>query len=552
MMRRALSFLVAAFCALALAAWTWLWTFEAAVEAAAAKGRSDLGLAADRLTLELQRSRDLAVFLGLDPRIRAWLSGEGDLDAADAVLQGFADRSGATDITLLQLDGTVAAASDEPVVQAASRAFFERARHGALGVEYEVWRGRVIHAAPVFGPSGVEGIVAVSRALNSIESGWRGEPRAIYFTDQYGRVVVTNREELRQQPPQRSTPFRGYDIRAIEAGAYLPSDALHLEMSLPVLNLTGELLLDLTPARELATARALATGAVLLVLGGLIVGLVARRRTLALANATLEARVARRTRALQAANARLQAEVHERRETEAALTRAQAELVQAGKLSALGQMSAGISHELNQPLMAIRSYARNAREFLSRDNGTAAGENLGKIADLADRMGRIIRNLSAFARAEPEPAAAVDLREVARTAVEITEARRNGIETRISVPVVPVMALGDEVQLGQVAVNLIANAADAMEPTAKARITVRVMDDPPRLIVTDTGTGLRDPAKVFDPFYTTKEPGSGLGLGLSISYGIVAGFGGAIRGRNVPEGAEFTVTLRPASAEAAA
>ncbi len=148
-----------------------------------------------------------------------------------------------------------------------------------------------------------------------------------------------------------------------------------------------------------------------------------RLRIEAAANARLEARVAERTQALSEANLDLLRENRERREAEAALKKAQDDLVQAGKLSALGQMSAGISHELNQPLMAIRSFSENASLFLQRGQAEQAGQNLTRISELSHRMARIIKNLRAFARNENEPTGKVDLGQVVSTAVELTEPR---------------------------------------------------------------------------------------------------------------------------------
>ena len=204
--------------------------------------------------------------------------------------------------------------------------------------------------------------------------------------------------------------------------------------------------------------------------------------------------------------------------------------------------------------MAIRSFAQNGITFLERDNAAAAGANLARINDLAGRMGRIIRSLSAFARAEPQPAVETDLATVIEAALEITEGRRAaaGIETVVELPDAPVLAMAGEVRMGQVLVNLIANAVDAMADSEEKVLTVTLSDGPPAIAVRDTGTGLANPDAMFDPFHTTKDVGAGLGLGLSLSYGIVESFGGDIRGRDTGDGAEFTVTLPPADrAEAA-
>ncbi|WP_289082716.1 ATP-binding protein, partial [uncultured Sulfitobacter sp.] len=251
----------------------------------------------------------------------------------------------------------------------------------------------------------------------------------------------------------------------------------------------------------------------------------------------------------------------EREEAQAALRRAQADLVQAGKLSALGQMSAGISHELNQPLMAIRSFAENAVQFLERDRPDRTAENLTRISQMADRMARIIQNLRAFARQESVPQTRVDVTRVVASAVELTQSylRDAGVTLDYQPANAPVWVRGGEVRLGQVFVNLITNAVDAMSSSDTKRLSITIDPaDPVRVQFRDTGPGIEMPDKVFDPFYTTKSVGKtvgggaegamgGMGLGLSISYGIVQSFGGGIRGTNLDAGgAMFSVTLERA------
>jgi two-component system C4-dicarboxylate transport sensor histidine kinase DctB len=228
-------------------------------------------------------------------------------------------------------------------------------------------------------------------------------------------------------------------------------------------------------------------------------------------------------------------------------------------LSALGQMSAGISHELNQPLMAIRSFAENAEEFLARGKPEVAAENLSRISELARRMGRIIKNLRAFSRQESESIGDVDLVGVVDVVLELAEARirDEGVQLDWQRPEAPVIVRGGEVRLQQVVMNLVSNALDAMSDAAQRVLALSI--DPAgkivRLIVRDTGAGIADTGKIFDPFYSTKEVGQseGMGLGLSISYGIVQSFGGAIQGRNDPQGgAIFAIELTAAGREPAA
>ena len=239
------------------------------------------------------------------------------------------------------------------------------------------------------------------------------------------------------------------------------------------------------------------------------------------------------------------------------MTKAQADLVQAGKLSALGQMSAGISHELNQPLMAIQSFAENGQSFMERDRPDMAAKNLGKISELAHRMGRIIRNLRAFARQESDPLGDVDVGRVVDTVLELlgpkiaeaqVDVRWDGADG--------VIVRGGDVRLQQVVLNLASNGIDAMELSDPRVLTITVAADATRvtLSVRDTGPGITELEKIFDPFYSTKAIGAaeGMGLGLSISYGLVQSFGGVIRGRNHDAGgAIFTVELIPAAADKA-
>ena len=415
-------------------------------------------------------------------------------------------------------------------------------------------------AAPVFSQAGpVAGVLVVVADIETLEASWRGDRPAVFFTDNAGVIFVSNRSELVLHQrygteadfvPHAARQTRGRDLWRVDGGRYLPKRALHLTLELPVIEMTGEILLDVSPARRMAFLQAVVAGALCLAFGALWVSATARRRALTQANAVLEKRVTQRTSALQSMNSDLQYEVAERTAAEIQLKKLQADLVQAGKLSALGHMSAGISHELNQPLMAIRSYAENAQGFLARNQTTVAAENLGRISELARRMGRIIQNLRAFARQESAPIREVDLIGVVDAAVEtvVAKAEQTGATILWEPPEQSIRVLGGEVRLQQVVVNLLTNAMDAMVGMDQRLVTLAIAQVGEKAIVTvtDTGPGLTEPEKIFDPFFSTKLVGDsdGMGLGLSISYGVVQSFGGAIRGQNRPEGgAEFTVEL---------
>jgi len=313
-------------------------------------------------------------------------------------------------------------------------------------------------------------------------------------------------------------------------------------------------------ARNTAIAVALATG-FLAILG---LYLQQRRRAIAQSLAAsaalqrahdeLERKVAARTQALSNANRHLHTEIAERRRAEEELKSTMDELVQAGKMAALGQMAASITHELNQPLAALRTLADNAAVLLQRGRQADAEENLTMIGQLTARMGKITGQLKKFARKSPA------LLKPTSIAVAISDAcflleqrlRQERVTLKVSVPE-EACAYCDGNRLEQVLVNLLGNAIDAMAHSDERRLDVTVQTDEwVSITVNDSGPGIPDEVmqRLFEPFFTTKEQGVGLGLGLAISAGIVRDFGGSLRAYNRPEGgAAFVLQLRPARME---
>lgn len=229
------------------------------------------------------------------------------------------------------------------------------------------------------------------------------------------------------------------------------------------------------------------------------------------------------------------------------------ELVQAAKLAALGQMAAGIGHELNQPLAAIRSHAHNATVLLSRSRLAEAAESLGRIETLTARMAQSISHLKRFAR-RPEPAIGpVDLAAAVEGALSLFARRIADERIAVERDIPPELkVLAEEVRLEQVLVNLVSNALDALDGAGERRIAISARREGPhvRIDVRDTGAGVGEGmrAQMFDPFVTSKPPGAGLGLGLSLSFNIVRDFGGRlILVESSPEGSTFAIELREAA-----
>jgi two-component system, NtrC family, C4-dicarboxylate transport sensor histidine kinase DctB len=579
--RRIATWLIFLMVVAALSAGVWRYAYWQGLDQLSARGKADLSVASDRLVAQVQRYRDLAVFLSDHPQISDVLQGRAPGTARD-FLQDVADKSAALDVRVVDSAGRVLASPQSaPGEVLIDLPFVRRALRGALGWGHgpslPLTDRAYFHAAPVFDDAGlVKGAVVVTTDLNGIDYGWRGSNPAAFFTDDAGVVQISNRSEmLFWQRPEGTSGLippdgaalafeagwvNGHEIWTMGWGPYLPDEALHLTTPLPIVGFIGEVLLDVAPARRLALSQAAAVAALCLAFGALLFLATERRRALSQANARLERRVAKRTAALNASNTELRREAAEREEAQAALRRAQADLVQAGKLSALGQMSAGISHELNQPLMAIRSFAENAGQFMARDKPERVTENLSRISQMADRMARIIQNLRAFARQESVPQTQVDVTRVVSSAIELTQSylAKAGVTLEYTPPDAPVWVRGGEVRLSQVFVNLITNAADAMADAQTRKLTIQIdWSDAVLVQFMDTGPGIEMPDKVFDPFYTTKSVGgsdsSGMGLGLSISYGIVQSLGGQIRGKNLDGGgAMFSVRLERAQMTEAA
>jgi two-component system C4-dicarboxylate transport sensor histidine kinase DctB len=268
----------------------------------------------------------------------------------------------------------------------------------------------------------------------------------------------------------------------------------------------------------------------------------------------LEHRVEQRTADLLRSNERLSREIDERRRTEAELRQTQGELVQAAKLATLGQLSAGINHELNQPMAAIRSYADNGRALLAKGRFDEVGWNLQQVSELIGRMGRIAGQLKIFARKSTGRVGPVAVDSVIDTALAVVapRIRRTGAELDVMRPAPALRLRGDENLVQQVLVNLLGNALQAIDgqPRRLVRVSARTTDDSERpevvLAVEDTGPGIAGEhlERIFDAFFTTKDGSEGLGLGLTISKRIIEDLDGSLEaGPSALGGARFTIRL---------
>ena len=275
----------------------------------------------------------------------------------------------------------------------------------------------------------------------------------------------------------------------------------------------------------------------------------AAREALQEANNQLERKIAERTTHLRASNERLKGQIRERRQTENTLRRAQDELVQAGKLAAIGQMSTSIAHELNQPLAALRTLSGNTVRFLERGDLKVAADNLSTINNLVDRMGRITANLRSFARRGDDQGQA-SLSKAVDAALQLLASRMDACAVELHRDISDTNLKIDQTRLEQILTNLIGNALDAMQDqaiTPQLWLEGEVIDDKYRLRVRDNGPGIDPETRkhLFEPFYTTKPGEQGLGLGLTLSASLAAATGGSLSVEFPAHGGAAFVLLLP-------
>jgi two-component system C4-dicarboxylate transport sensor histidine kinase DctB len=255
---------------------------------------------------------------------------------------------------------------------------------------------------------------------------------------------------------------------------------------------------------------------------------------------------------LTESNSLLRKEIEDRKRTEEALQKTRSELVHAAKMAALGQMSAGINHELNQPLAAIRSYTDNGKLFLQKGRLEDTMWNLEQIGELTERMAQLGVQLKLFSRKSSGEITFVPLHAVIDGALEILSPaiKKSGVKIDIRIDPKDLGVRANYVLLQQVIINLITNALHAIEGLSVREIKIfsLVRKDKVSIQIQDSGKGI-EPIHlphIFDPFYTTKKTGQGLGLGLSITDRILREMNGGIKVTNSENGAIFEFTLEKA------
>ncbi|MFK1027097.1 two-component system sensor histidine kinase DctB [Pseudomonas aeruginosa] len=550
-------------------------------EQLAEQNRQTLDLYVANLLGTLRRYEELPQILGGLPVLRQALQQPGDpllQKIANEALADIRRHTGADVIYLLQPDGTTQVASNWAQADSfvhrnfAFRPYYREAMQGRLARFFglgttSIKRGYYFASAVKEG-SRIIGVLVVKVDLEHIERLWGNSPEQLLVIDNYGVVILSSREDWRFHA---SRPLSAAERDEIHANIPYPVQdpkPLRLQQSawlsqsrtLPETGWTVSIYAPRTLIERPVRSVLLIGGATLLALLLLLTLLTLSRRhyldRIALeaeAKRQLEERVLERTRELENANAQLQQEVHEREQAQRELMRAQDEVVQAGKLTALGTMSASISHELNQPLAAIRSYADNARVLLDHQRTEDARGNLEQISDLTTRMASIIAHLKAYARGARRAPENVQLQPAIEDALSMVASRRRAMNVELlrDVPDAPLWVQAGETRLRQILGNLLTNALDALaEKAPPRRLWVIASQDQHGVILTlrDNGPGFSEDAlaHAHEPFFTTKTTAKGLGLGLAICDNLLRALGGRLEmGNHLEGGAVVRLHLLP-------
>lgn len=518
-----------------------------------------LALYVTNLMSELQRNSVVPQLLARDPELIKALEDK-DYSLSTARLLSFVDEIGAASLTLLDRDGRAVAATDRSHLGQSHRPepYFVNAQRNNQTVytthQNEDGAFSFIYSRKIDVSGELRGVIMVEVDVQGMERGWSGVSDAILVTDSEGTIIMSTEPRWRglvedEALNRQSAPSAiERALRVTQGWAALPADAyvrgeavLRRDVRVPH---QGWRMVSYT---TYASVRQQVNGILALEVMGFAILLAFVFWFTSRKTASRLVFFQRESAELRALNRRLQREIAEREKVEKTLQVAEQTIAQSSKLAALGEMSAAVSHELNQPLAAMKTYLAGARLLLQRQRPEEALSSFQRIDDLLERMGAITRQLKSYARKGADAFEPVDTRAAASSALAMMEPQLKTRSVNIirTLPNEPVMILGDRLRLEQVIINLLRNALDATKSANNPTIEILLAaGDTVSLQIRDNGEGIENLDELFEPFYTTKQPGDGVGLGLAISSGIVNDLGGRLTARNaVDGGAIFEVQL---------
>ena len=523
------------------------------------KAAARLSLYRSTVTAELERFSHLTYVLARDPFV---INGfDADAHAGlNARLAAFADKAELDAIYLMRPDGMTISASNAGTPATflgqnyGFRPYFQTALEGTQGRFYGIGAttglpGYFISDA-VRGPDGgVRGVVAIKIDLSKLERSWQASGEAVVLANNDGIVLLASDPDWRYRSLFPLTEEQRDDIHA--ARQFPGQDLAPLDWHVPTAGLAeinGTRWLHVTASDlphdwalhyfagndRAVTRSSLVTGAAVLLVGLLMLLFqIQRTRRIGAALRRSEQEEAD----LRMANDRLAFEIEERRTAERRLKRTQGELERTSRLAALGRLAASVTHELGQPIAAMRNHLA-AAEISGGPSPTLPGQ----MTSLVERMEGITHQLKFFARSGAEDFATLDLRTAIQAACSLVAANADalGIEIDLDLPDHPLEVRGSQLRIEQVITNLLRNALDAVEevPDPQVRIRAGRAQETVWLEVADTGHGLGKAtlADLQEPFVTTRESGRGMGLGLAISAGIIHDHSGTMEAHNAKSG----------------
>lgn len=538
------------------------WLTQRFTESTRSRAELRLALYSGNILTELQRNSVVPLLLARDPELIGALT-SGSFAFTSQRLISFQSEIGAASILLLDSGGRVVAATTRQRIgtnystesffveaQRAGETVFTAAERAEGGFGFSYSRALVSENRTV-------GVIVVEVDLAKYERAWAGLQDAVVVTDSQSMVMLATEPRWRGLPLEDAIALidapnplqRAFKATADwanapgeTADAYVKGEAvMQTATRIPF---RGWRLVTFT---AYDSVRERVNGVLALEIMGFAILLALTFYLLSRRALSQSVFFQRESAELRLLNARLQREIAERERVQQTLAVAEQTLAQSSKLAALGEMSAAVSHELNQPLAAMKTYLAGARLLLQRRRGEEALSSFQRIDDLIDRMGAITRQLKSYARKGGEAFEPVDVKQAISSALSMMEPQLKARVIRITrtLPRSPVMVLADRVRLEQVIINLLRNAIDATRGLADPEIEILLSaGETATLAVRDNGHGIADLDTLFEPFYTTKKPGEGVGLGLAISSGIVNDLGGRLTARNGETGgAVFEVQL---------
>tara|TARA_B100000767_G_scaffold44631_1_gene38892 strand:+ start:10550 stop:12313 length:1764 start_codon:yes stop_codon:yes gene_type:complete len=518
-----------------------------------------LALYSGNMVSELQRNSIVPRLLASDAELIGALNSN-DYQRTSQRLLSFVDEIGAAAILLLDSDGLVVAATNRnrlgetqrnlPHFREAARAsqtVFTTHKHDTDVYDFAYSRKILSNNKPL-------GVIVVEVDLRKFQSAWAGISDAVIVAAAGGQILLATENSWVGLPEWEALALRSapsaidraiqatQDWTVLSADAYMQGKAvMRQEIQVPFRGWNMVLFTTYGGIRQRVNA------VLALEIMGFSIFLALAFYQLSRQTLTRALFFQQESVDLRQLNIRLQREISERKKVEKNLEVAEQTLAQSSKLAALGEMSAAVSHELSQPLAAMKTYLAGAKLLLQRKRLEEALSSFQRIDDLIGRMSAITRQLKSYARKGGEELVPVDVRMAVNGALEIMEPQLKSRQISLSktMPSAPVMILGDQLRLEQVVVNLLRNALDAISAVPTPKIELLLLGgETASLTVRDNGEGISDLDDLFEPFFTTKKPGDGVGLGLAISSGIITDLGGRLVARNSEAtGAVFEVTL---------